>query len=255
MLFRSATLQFGMVNIPVAITSVAKRKDHTFRTLHVSCGTPVKQQYQCVTCHTTELETVKGFEFSKGEFVMFTQDEIDSVKSPRAKTIRLSKFVEHTDISPLLIEKSYALNPAVEPKSYLLLRTALERSGRVAIGKSSLWGRESACAVTVHDGLLYLLVLFSFDELQQQKHVADCVFTEQELVLSDMIVASMSGVIDQTDLSCDTYARVQALIDQKLGGVTCHSDVSDPVDDRFDDLLSALQASIPQTEVRDAVSA
>lgn len=251
----TATLQFGMVNIPVAITSVAKRKEHTFRTLHAKCGTPVKQQYQCVTCHTTDLETVKGFEFSKGEFLHFTQDEIDSVKSPRDKTIRLSKFVEQTDLSPLRIEKSYALNPAVEPKSYLLLRTALERSGRVAIGKSSLWGRESVCAVTVHDGLLYLLVLFSFDELYPQKQVGDCVFTDQELALSDMIVASMSGPVEPDDLSCDTYARVQALIDQKLSGVTSHGDVSEPVDDKFDDLLSALQASIPQTEVFDAVSA
>jgi len=102
----SGAIAFGLVNIPVKLFAASETKDLSFTTLHTECKTPLKRPYVCPT-HNAPVEPkgmVKGYEFSKGQFVLITEEELDNVPVETGKAIEVSGFVDADEISPLLRE-------------------------------------------------------------------------------------------------------------------------------------------------------
>lgn len=165
-----ATLNFGLIYVPVGVATAQRREEVKFRTLHVDCGHPISQAKVCKQCDMShsliEEELVSGYEVAKDQFVVVDDDIKASMRPDRDKSIILNKFVEYQELDPVMVEKTYWLIPNQSLyKPYEVLLTALAQEGLVGIGRMTLWGKEYPCAVDADRGALALRTLFCADEL------------------------------------------------------------------------------------------
>ncbi|MGZ4412203.1 MAG: non-homologous end joining protein Ku, partial [Gaiellaceae bacterium] len=110
----NGSISFGLVNIPVGLAVATQRADVSFRTLHRECGTPIKQKRWC-PLHEREVdaeELVKGWEFSKGQFVVVEESELEAIALARSRSIEIVRFVKLEQVDPLYFDRAYYLAPA-----------------------------------------------------------------------------------------------------------------------------------------------
>ena len=109
----SGSISFGMVSIPVKLYGATESKDISFHLLHATCGTRLKQVRWCPTdeVEVPWSETVRGYEYAKGEYVTLTDEDFEQLPLPSKHTIELSAFVEESEIDPVFYERSYYLEP------------------------------------------------------------------------------------------------------------------------------------------------
>ena len=164
----SGAISFGLVNVPVKLYNAVSRKDVRFNMLHAADGARVQQKLVCSADgeEISRTDTVKGFELSKGRYVVLTQEELDAVAPPASRAIAIEEFVDLAEIDPVLYESSYHEAPekgAARP--YALLRDAMRDANRVGIGRFMLRSRESLAAVRATEHGLVVSTLAFADEL------------------------------------------------------------------------------------------
>ena len=123
---------------------------HRFHLLHATCGTRLKQVRWCPTdeVEVPWSETVRGYEYAKGQYVMLTDEDFENLPLPSKHTIELSAFVEESEIDPVFYEKSYYLEPGERAqKPYALLLKALEKKSLTAIATITIRKKEQLCAI------------------------------------------------------------------------------------------------------------
>ena len=245
----SGAIAFGLVNIPVKLFAASETKDLSFTTLHTECKTPLKRPYVCPT-HNAPVEPkgmVKGYEFSKGQFVLITEEELDNVPVETGKAIEVSGFVDADEISPLLRERNYYLAPVeLSVKPFELFRQALLRTGKVAVARAILWKKEQLVTIGPQDGGLVLTTLLYQDELKGPPDIPatqPVVVTDDELNLALQLVQALAMEFDPARFK-DRYrdALVQ-LIQAKVEGKEIPV-VTRPEAKPTQDLMAALKASL-----------
>src|SRR2546425_4384990 len=145
----SGAISFGMVNIPVKLYGATESRDISFHLLHSTCGTRLKQVRWCPTdeIEVPWNETVRGYEYAKGEYVTLTDEDFEKLPLPSRHTIDLSAFVEEAEIDPVYYERSYYLEPEERAeKPYALLVRALEQKGLAALATITIRQKEQLCA-------------------------------------------------------------------------------------------------------------
>ena len=249
----SGAIAFGLVNIPVKLFGASETKDLSFTTLHTECKTPLKRPYVCPT-HNAPVEPkgmVKGYEFSKGQFVLITEEELDNVPVETGKAIEVSGFVDADEISPLLRERNYYLAPVeLSVKPFELFRQALLRTGKVAVARAILWKKEQLVTIGPQDGGLVLTTLLYQDELKGPPDIPatqPVVVTDDELNLALQLVQALAMEFDPARFK-DRYrdALVQ-LIQAKVEGKEIPV-VTRPEAKPTQDLMAALKASLAATK-------
>ena len=131
--------------------------------IHKECGTRVRQQYICPTEDVVvpREDIVKGYEFSKGQYVLFDNDELKVLESPKSDAIDIVSFVPADQVDRLYYNKAYYLGPDKGgARAYRLLSAALRQTGRVAIAKHATRGKEYLVMVRPHEEGLLLEQLF-----------------------------------------------------------------------------------------------
>src|SRR5919201_1167672 len=148
----NGSLNFGLVNIPIGLAVAQQRKDVAFRTLHRECGTPIKQKRYC-PLHERDVEAdelVKGWEFSKNQFVMVEDSDLEAVAVQRSQSIDIIRFVPLEQVDPIYFDRTYYLAPAgadAQRRPYVLLLRAMQEAGMAAVGRFVLWGKENLCLI------------------------------------------------------------------------------------------------------------
>ncbi len=156
------SIAFGLVNIPVALTSAESRPDIQ---LHmVDSSNHARIRYERVNADTGEEvpwdRMVKGYEHEDGKFILLSSEELESVQPELTKTIEISEFVELSEIDPILFDKPYYLEPEKRGrKAYALLREALRKSGKAGVSRVVIRTREYLSAMFVRDDVLILMLL------------------------------------------------------------------------------------------------
>ena len=139
-------IRLALVSIPVEIYSATKSGAQiSFKQIHEPTGKPIHYEKVVTGVGPVDVgEIVKGYEVSKGEFVLLEQDEIDAVKLESKKTLELTQFVDQSEIDVLYYEKPYFVVPAddLAEEAFIVLREALRRSKKVGLGQLALRGRE-----------------------------------------------------------------------------------------------------------------
>jgi len=249
----SGAIAFGLVNIPVKLFAASETKDLSFTTLHAECKTPLKRPYVCPT-HNVPVESkamVKGYEFSKGQFVLITEEELDNVPVETGKAIEVSGFVEAEDISPLLRERNYYLAPVeLSVKPFELFRQALLRTGKVAVARAILWKKEQLVTIGPQDGGLVLTTLLYQDELKGPPDIPatqPVVVTDDELTLALQLVQALAMEFDLSRFKDRYREALVQLIQAKVEGKEIPV-VTRPEAKPTQDLMAALKASLAATK-------
>jgi DNA end-binding protein Ku len=142
----SGTISFGLVNIPVKLYAAAESAAQiSFHQLHDTCKSRIKQQLWCPVDNeiVTREHLVKGYEFARDQYVLFTAEELKALEEASTKAMEITEFVPLSSVDPLYFENGWYLGPdKAADRPYRLLAQALEQSQHAAIAKYSTRGRE-----------------------------------------------------------------------------------------------------------------
>lgn len=197
----SGALTFGLVNIPVSLTSAVRAAEKTsFRMLHKEDLTPIKYERVCPLDEEVVPwnEVVKGYEYSKGKFVVVTPDELAKVKTPSSKAVEMTDFVKSDEIDPRYFDTPYYLVPQKGgEKAYALLREALASTNMVGIGKLTLRQKEHLVAVRpIGEALVLELMRFEHELVEpQEMNFPDAESQNvrpQELAMAEQLIGNLA---------------------------------------------------------------
>jgi DNA end-binding protein Ku len=254
----SLTVSFGLVAIPVKQYSATQSTGGkiTFHMLHGKCGSRLRQQYMCIKeeVPVERDEMVKGYEFAKDQYVMFSPEELKALEEASTQSIDITEFVPVESIDPIYFERTYYLAPDKGgSKPYALFAKALEDSGRVAVGHWAARGQSHIVALRPVDGVLVMQQLLFANEIRSPKEVdiAKVEVREPELKLArQLIEAQTSPAFDPTAYSDEVRARIEAAIQKKVEGeeIAVSEAPTTETTGKVIDLMSALRASLEKSE-------
>src|SRR6266705_1625492 len=143
-------ISFGLVMIPVRLYAATEQKDIAFRQVHRADGGRIRFRRFCSVCgeEVPYEDVVKGYELSTGEMVVLDDEDLADLPLPTTKSIEVLHFAPAEQLDPILFNRSYYVEPeAAGARAYVLLRDALEQSGRIAIAQVALRQREALIEV------------------------------------------------------------------------------------------------------------
>lgn len=222
----SGTLSFGLLNIPVSLMTGERKTDISFRMLDSRNNARVR--YERVNAETGEevpwKDIVKAYEYDKGSYVVLEQEDIASAAPESHDAIEVEAFVEAGSIDPRYFEKPYVLAPAKKAeKGYVLLRDALEKTGRVGIARVVIRTREHLCAVMPFENALLLLMmrypqeLVDLDEYNiPEGDRGDYRITAKELAFSEQLIETMSGEWAPGEYRDEFRERLHKVINERM---------------------------------------
>jgi DNA end-binding protein Ku len=158
----SGTLTFGLVTLPVQITTTVNEEGVSFKMLHAKDYAPLEQKYVCTKDDKVvpASQRARGFPVGKNEYVIVTDAELESLEPERSRAIEIERFVDLEEIDPIYFDRPYYLMPEEgSERPYSLLVKALAETGRVGIAKFIMKEREYLVAVHVVEKALCLTVL------------------------------------------------------------------------------------------------
>jgi DNA end-binding protein Ku len=174
----SGSLSFGLVNVPVRLTSAARDLDLHFRQLHEPDGAPIEQRRFCSEDGTeVDWEEVgRGFELDDGRQVVLTDEELASVQPRKTRTVSVEAFVDVDDVDPIYFDHPWFLTPSGDSegtlRAYGLLVETMESTERAALGRFVMRTKEYLVLVRPRDGLLALTTLRFHDEVRPTDEIA-----------------------------------------------------------------------------------
>ncbi|MBV9290965.1 MAG: Ku protein, partial [Frankiales bacterium] len=218
------SISFGLVSIPVKLYSATEERDVSFHQVHREDGGRIRYKRVCQIDgeEVAYSDIAKGYELSNGEVVVLTDDDFADLPLSTSRAIDVLEFVPLEQVDPLYFSKSYYLEPdASGAKPYVLLREALEKSGRVALVKVALRQRESLATLRVRDGVFVLEMMLWPDEIREPAFGfldEDIDVRSQELAMAESLIESLSGDFKPEQYSDDYREALQALIEAKVAG-------------------------------------
>jgi DNA end-binding protein Ku len=252
----NGSISFGLVNIPIGLAVATQRQDFAFRTLHRECGTPIKQKRFCPV-HERDVgpdELVKGWEVTKGEFVLVEEEDLEAVALQRSNSIEILRFVKLDEVDPVFFDRTYYLAPAsadAQRRPYVLLLRAMEDTGMAAIGKFVLWGKENLCLIRPHADALALETLFFAEDVRAKRDIEEAVaesdVKKAELDLARQVIESISGEFDPEEFRNEYRDDLRQMLEAKLAGQEIARPEPAPVTPVVD-LMEALKQSVAETK-------
>ncbi|HEX9031275.1 MAG TPA: Ku protein [Streptosporangiaceae bacterium] len=217
-------ISFGLVMIPVRLYAATEQKDISFRQVHRADGGRIRFRRFCSICgeEVPYEDVVKGYELATGEMVILDDDDLADLPLPSTKAIEVLHFAPAGQLDPILFNRSYYVEPeSAGARAYVLLRDALEQSGRVAIAQVALRQRESLATLRSRDGVLVLETLLWPDEVRPAAFPfldQDIEVRPQELTMAASLIDSMTADFDP-DAHHDGYREALIeLVDAKVAG-------------------------------------
>lgn len=248
------SISFGLVNIPVQLYPATKKKEVKFNYLHARCLTPINYQKRCPTCDqaVASEEIVWGYQYEKGKYVIFKEEDFEQLPQVIKKTIEIIDFVPAREIDPIFFEKSYYVEPQTGgQKAYTLLLKAMEKTQKVAIAKVVLRTKENLAALRVRDNYLLLETMFYADEIRSPQELnlpATGVNPEErEMTMAITLVENLTAPFQPEKYENTYQAVLRELIETKITREEVKVPPR-PETGRVVDLMEALRASIKMAE-------
>ena len=248
----TGSISFGLVNVPVKVYSAVSQKDLHFNQFDKN-GSRIR--YKRVSEKTGREvdydDIVKGYELSKGKFVLIDPEELEAFEPKATKTIDIEDFVDLEAIDPIYYEHTYYLAPAGDSaaKAYSLLLKAMEDKGKVAIGKVVMRTKQYLAAIRPLDGVLAMSTMLFADEVVPRKEI-DALparasqVPDKELKMAGQIIDSLASDW-KPERYHDTYReRVMDYIEAKADGETIEVADTAESEPKIVDLMAALEASL-----------
>jgi DNA end-binding protein Ku len=245
------TISFGLVSIPVKLYSATESgKSISFNMLHKGCGSRLKQQYICVKeeIPVAREDIVKGYEFAKDQYVMFSPEEIKALEEAGTHSADITEFVPLESVDPVYFDKAYYVAPDKGgAKPYALFARALQDSNRCALGRWASRGKQHIVMFrAVDDGLIMQQLLYA-DEVRSMKdlEIPRIEVKDGELKLAGQLIEQQSNeAFDPSGYTDEVRARIEAAVQKKVDGQEITMSEAPEGGAQVIDLMEALRASL-----------
>jgi DNA end-binding protein Ku len=253
----TATISFGLVSIPVKLYSAAETQSAlSFNQIHKKDGARVKQQL--ISSRSGEVvpreEIVKGYEFAKGQYVLFEPEELKALEATATHTVDIVEFLKSEQIERRYLEKVYYLGPDKGgARAYKLLSQALTETGRIGIGKYAARGKQYLVMVRPMDGGLVLEQLHYPDELRafSEVPIEDATIKPAELKLAvQLIEQAATEEFKPENYRDEVRERMLSLIQRKVEGEDITVAPTAEPEHKIVDIMEALKASLAAGNAR-----
>jgi DNA end-binding protein Ku len=244
-------IQFGLVTIPVKLYLATEQGGIGFNLLHASCLNRIQMKVYC-PYHDEVIprsETVRGYEWSKGKYVVVTEDDFDAVPLKTVRAIEIEMFVPASrESGAQFVKQAYYLEPEqIGAKAFYLLKSVLAEQAKSAICKIVLKDREQLAALNPFSSTMLLTTLHwpdevrSMDELNLPENQIEIKASEKKM--AEQLVASMTGEFDADEYADDYRQALMAVIEKKVAGEKPEPAArAEPTN--ITDLMAALEASV-----------
>ncbi|QPP09021.1 Ku protein [Streptomyces bathyalis] len=248
------SISFGLVSIPIKVVSATESHSVSFHQVHTADGGRIRYRKVCELeeREVPREEIGKGFETGDGTTVQLTDTDLAALPLPTAKTVEILGFVPSEDVDPIQLDRSYYLagDGRSATKPYALLREALKRSGKVAVGKLAMRGRESLGLLRVYENVIALHTMLWPEEIRSVSGVApeeDVTIRDAELDLADTLMETL-GELDWSELHDEYREAVEQLVTAKMEGVDTSAAGKEaaaaPGKGQVVDLMAVLESSV-----------
>ena len=199
-------------------------------------------------------EIVKGYEYRKGEYILIEPSELENLRVPSKHTIDVSQFVTIEELRPEYIEKPYFVVPEndSQAEAFAVIRRALEKSGKIAIGKVSFAGRENIIAIRpagdeTHGGMMAYTLRYDNELRKEQDYFRDLKpvqINEESLELAETLIAKKSTKLDLSKFEDGYEVAVKELIEAKVNNMPVPKDEVAEPKGKVVNLMDALRKSL-----------
>lgn len=248
----SGTISFGLVAIPVKLFHAVRRQSVSFNQLDERNLARIR--YRKVNAETGEEvgddHIVKGYEISKGRYVVVDPEELEPFMPAATKSIDLEEFVDLADIDPVYFDTAYHLAPDGPPKPYVLLARAMEASGKVAIGRFVMRNKQYTAAIRAEEGRLVMSTLAYADEvidpadIEELQGLDAVEVNDKEVAMAEALVASLESDFEPEKYHDEYREEVMALIRMKADGEEFELPEVASEKPKVVDIMAALEASV-----------
>jgi len=249
-------INFGLVTIPVGLYTATDNKTPKFKQLRKTDHSPIRYK-RVAEADGKEVEwddIVKGYEFEKDRYVVFTDEELDSAHPEGNKLVDVVQFVDESEIDLMYYKSSYYLAPEkTGVKAYKILGEALEDKGRVAIAKVSIREKQQLATLRAKDGVIVMETMYWPDELREaefEELESKVEIRKEEVEMAASLIDNLTRPFDADDYVDRTREAIEELAAKKVAGEEIVATTS-PEPTKVVDLLEALKASVEATKSKD----
>ncbi|MEE8489345.1 MAG: Ku protein [Acidimicrobiia bacterium] len=246
-------INFGLVTIPVGLYTATDNKTLKFKQLRKTDHSPIKYK-RVAEADGAEVvwdDIVKGYEFEKDRYVVFTDEELSAANPEGNKLVDVIQFVDESEIDPRMYKSSYFLAPEKTGiKAYRILQEALAAKGRVGIAKVSIREKQQLATLRANDGVIIMETMFWPDELRSaefEELEAEIEIRPEEVEMAATIIDNLTRPFDEDDYRDRTRETIEELAAKKIAGEEIIAPTS-PEPTKVIDLLEALKASVEATK-------
>lgn len=248
-------LRLSLVACPVSLyTATSTASDIHFHLINPETGHRVRTQ--TVDPETGEVDRktlVRGYEFEKDRYLLLTNEEIKSVRLESTGTIDIERFVNGEEIDRIWWNDPYYLAPNGKAglDAYIVIRDAMAKSGKVALGRVVIGTRERLIAIEPRDTGMLVTTLRSHNEIRDAAPLFEAIPERKSdpkmIVIAEQIIDQLSGPFDPTAFNDRYEDALHALIRDKQAGGTAEVTAPPPQTDNVIDLMEALRRSLAKS--------
>jgi DNA end-binding protein Ku len=248
----SGTISFGLVAIPIKLYHAVSKKSVSFNQLDVRTMSRIRLKK--VSADTgqdvPDEHIVKGYEISKGHYIVVDPDELEPFIPSATKSIDLEEFVDLDQIDPVYFDAPYIVAPDKMPKPYVLLAQAMEAANKVAIGRFVMRNKQYVAAVRAVDGKLLMSTIVFADEvvaadkIEELEAIEGLEVSDREVKMAEALVESLTADFDPTKYTDSYREQVLDLIQRKAAGEEFEAPAPAAAAPQVVDLMAALEASV-----------
>ena len=246
-------ITFGLVYIPINLMLSIKENDIGFNMLEKKTKSRVKYKKTCIDCNDKEVKNediVKGYQYEKGKYVIFTDEDFEKIKTNKDKNITIEQFVNLDEIDPIYYDKAYYVKPIGTSKAYNVLLKAMESERKAGIAKTVLGTKETLLVLRVKNGTMLVNTLYFHNEVVKPPVIEKSKVTKQELDLAKNLINQMSDKFEIEKYKDEYNAKLLKAIKKKIAGNEIVESKEEKETTKLIDLMDALQKSISTTTKR-----
>jgi DNA end-binding protein Ku len=248
---RTATITFGLVAIPVKFYTATRQEDISFNLIHESCGSRVNRKYWCPV-HEKIVEydeLIRGYQFTKGKYVTFTDEELEALESDDNRAVDITEFLDLKQIDPVYFERAYFLGPGDGGgKTYNLLSHAMKKQNKVALARWVTNNRENIVILRPYENGIILHTMYYADEVRDFSalDIPQDAAKEKEVKLAEMLIDELTEKKFNPLAYKDEYRdRLMDRIEAKAKGKNIITEVEEEEEvGEVIDIMEALQRSL-----------
>ena len=245
------SISFGFVYIPITLHASTQEHGISFHLLDKKTKSRVKYKKTCVDCKDKEIKNediIKGYEYEKGKYVLFDDDDFEKIKSIKEKSIVIEQFVNLDEIDPIYYQKAYYVVPTGAEKAYYLLLQAMEQENKAGLAKSIIGTKENLIIIRAKNHQMILNTLFFEDEIKSNpnQEITERV-TQAELKLAKTLIQEMTAPFKPKQYKDEYHQKIKKAIEAKIAGKKIVA-VKEKAQVPIVDLMEALKNSLKQTK-------